>query len=296
MKKVLYSFLCVILALSFVLTSCGKTGEPGKAQITDFGKIKNSFWIANETYGDVGHYKLCVFTDDSVMLYDMSYDAGESLTDMFVRMLSGVKKKNPDLQFDDFQSFITADVSVDGLKSYLYLITVNPDEGQIIAGNQDLVFNYQSNGSIKCHGDTYAPRDSFVHQLENAFLSAKESISSSEKEAFLAKYADAVTNREVQYDPIGNLNKSFIISGKASLDDYYNYEYRNFSAVYYCIEITPKGGGYTDRWYIYANREKFSELYKALLESGKTLTLICEAKYYNASQNRLASLVDYYID
>lgn len=110
---------------------------------------------------------------------------------------------------------------------------------------------------------------------------------------FNKKYTDLPTAREVQYNKWGYLAQKFLITGSAQLDDYYNWGYDGLEALYFCIKIRPTGGTYSDEWYIYADRNKFSDLYQSLLNGSKTVSLVSEMWFYDTGSNNMATLVDH---
>ena len=79
----------------------------------------------------------------------------------------------------------------------------------------------------------------------------------------------SLDNYDIQYNMANNLNNSFILTGYAELDDYYNYGYRNLESECFCINITPESGSYSDRWYIYINRDGTERLFEYLLDNGR---------------------------
>lgn len=110
---------------------------------------------------------------------------------------------------------------------------------------------------------------------------------------FNKKYSNLPDAREVQYDKLSYIGNEFLISGYAELDDYYNYGYDDMESVYFCINIRPTGGSYSDEWYIYADRSKFAELYKSLLDGPKNISLVAELWFWSTGGNNMATLVDY---
>lgn len=110
---------------------------------------------------------------------------------------------------------------------------------------------------------------------------------------FNKKYSDLPTAREVQYDKYGHLFDDFIITGTAELDDYYNWGYENYEYGFFCINIRPTGGTYSDEWYVYANRNTFSDLYASLQSGSKNVTLVAQLIYVDTGSNNMATLVDY---
>lgn len=110
---------------------------------------------------------------------------------------------------------------------------------------------------------------------------------------FNKKYSNLPNAREVQYDKLSYIGKSFLVSGYAELDDYYNYGYDNLESVYFCINIRPTSGSYSDEWYIYADRNEFAELYETLLNGPKNVNLVAEIWFWPTGSNNMAALVDY---
>ncbi|MBO4733994.1 MAG: hypothetical protein J5662_05900, partial [Clostridia bacterium] len=115
---------------------------------------------------------------------------------------------------------------------------------------------------------------------------------------FNKDYANLPTAREVQYNKYGYATKCFIISGVAELDDYYNWSWENCEYTYFCINIRPMGGNYSDKWYIYANRDNFSDLFEILLKSSKRVTLVAYLSVtdLDTGSNNMARLVDYMLE
>lgn len=108
---------------------------------------------------------------------------------------------------------------------------------------------------------------------------------------FMKENSTTLTAKEVQYDMANKVGQNFGLSGKAELCDYYNWGYdESIKSEYFCTEITPSGG-YSERWYIYFNREIGSELYKDLLD-GKTVMVFVIAKIdeslYDENQGSMA--------
>lgn len=143
-----------------------------------------------------------------------------------------------------------------------------------------------------CQDDRSEQR-TYKNNYSNSSLNPTED---SKKQEFLAKYPDALQAREVKYNPLQCLGKNFVLSGRAELDDYYNYDYRGLESVYFCIHVTPEGGSYADSWYIYADRSSKSELYEQLMNGTiSDITLICKGIYPDSLKEEMANLTDYYI-
>ena len=126
----------------------------------------------------------------------------------------------------------------------------------------------------------------------NSYIADKVKEFYNEK-VFQQKYSDLPSAREVQYDKYGHLFDNFIITGTAELDDYYNWGYENYEYGYFCINIRPTGGTYSDEWYVYANRKTFSDLYESLQSGSKNVTLVAQMIFVDTGSNNMATLVDY---
>ncbi|WP_404321821.1 hypothetical protein LG298_15160 [Cytobacillus firmus] len=70
--------------------------------------------------------------------------------------------------------------------------------------------------------------------------------------------------RDVQFDMQNNLDQKFAIMGNASLDTYYNYGFSNLEQSHFAVSVEDEGAGYADRWVLYFDRSKFSNLYETL--------------------------------
>jgi len=112
-------------------------------------------------------------------------------------------------------------------------------------------------------------------------------------DVFNSKYGNLPTCREVQYNKFGYLAQEFTIEGTAELDDYYNYGYDEMEPLYFCMHVTPTGGGYSDSWYIYANRTQFSELYNKLLNGTVRSNFVARLVFHDTGGNNMATLCDY---
>jgi hypothetical protein len=84
-------------------------------------------------------------------------------------------------------------------------------------------------------------------------------------------------NKDVQYNMKNNLNQYFSLEGSAELDDYYNYGFNtSLEEDYFCLSVTPSGGSYSDRWYIYCNKESFQEVFDETIDNGSiSVKMIC---------------------
>ncbi len=111
----------------------------------------------------------------------------------------------------------------------------------------------------------------------------------SEDEKFMDEYNISLTGKEVQFNLANNLNKEFFLNGNVELCDYYNYGYTNEKA-YFCGQLTPVDGGYSDSWYLYFHRDSFDNVYEALLEGNLDMRISAKipSKVYERGQGNMA--------
>ena len=87
-----------------------------------------------------------------------------------------------------------------------------------------------------------------------------------ELKKFMEEREITLTSKEVQYDKEQNKTTPFAIKGEATLSDFYAYGLGNTEAIekdFYCIRVDQET--YSEGWYIYLERESFSDLYDELL-------------------------------
>lgn len=108
----------------------------------------------------------------------------------------------------------------------------------------------------------------------------------------LARYMDEnnikLTAKDVQFDMESNLDKKFAIMGSAELDDYYNYGFDDIEGDYFCVQVEPYGGKYSDRWYLYFHRDSFEALFNKLKQGDRTIIATCtipKYRYKNGMNN-----------
>lgn len=97
--------------------------------------------------------------------------------------------------------------------------------------------------------------------------------------------------KEVQYDMANNLDTDFYLEGTVELCDYYNYGYTN-EEKYFCGEITPTDGNYSDSWYLYFHRESFDSIYDTLLTGSIDLMVVAKipSTSYESGQGNMAKV------
>lgn len=298
--RALFTMVMMLAVLSGLLSGCAdnSTGEEKMifsdgSELADYAQ--NTYWVSQPQYANSEHFILCCFTEDRCIKFDLSRDPGESLADMFGQMLRQMQQSGHSLDYEDVYDFLGSVPAVDALVYTSEQIQYDPADGSARATSGTSVWKFYNDETMKHHGDSYIQSEHLLI-LEYAFDDACKSIKEVAKETFLNKYPNAASYKDVKYDPYSYLGRNFVITGTAELDDYYNYEYRDLEYSYFCIAIEPVNGSYSDRWYIYAKRNTFQELFQTL-KNGKsiTITLVCQGQFVNATKNSLATLTDYFI-
>ena len=215
----------------------------------------------------------------------------------FFRMQSEIiengSKKYSDITFEDFYK----DEFIDSGYHARHKIEFESSKG-IAKSSDSKVFIALDDGNISDDG-TISNDDGKIYRKISEDVNYVEDLLKSEfdesiKELiFNEKYPNLPTSREVQYDKYGHLFDNFIITGTAELDDYYNWGYENYEYAYFCIQITPSAGSFSDRWYVYAERNKFADLYSSLQSGSKNVTLVAQMIFVDTGSNNMATLVDY---
>lgn len=295
MKKILAALLVGIMILA--LAGCSDS-KPSKSNFNNYTtnakprKFKDTLEFSLENYscstveGNTVHYK--VYYGFVNRFVDFSFPSDESLTNYIKRLLQSYEDLSA---ARSLTGIILLPPDIDGIE-YEQLENKEYDlqKGQIKSNGGVCVEFFQDN-TIK-HGNDIYKRDDGFKELSAAFNEAMIEI-------YTEKYGKLATYKDVKYDPLSYLNKYFTVSGTVELDDYYNYDYRDLESVYFCICITPTGGGYTDRWYIYCDRGKYKNLLESLKNNEKfeittKLTIVCKSGYPDSLKEEMANLVDYF--
>lgn len=115
-----------------------------------------------------------------------------------------------------------------------------------------------------------------------------------EFQEYLEENHVTLDNFDVQYDMANNLDKLFTISGVAELSDYYNWGFdKSLESSYFCLQVIPDGGGYTNRWYLYCSRESFNGVIEKAKKKGKIyISAVCRipSSVFNKNQQCQAEL------
>lgn len=270
MKRILLALLCVMTV--FAVVSCSENKNVEENDVSEPKVTFESMELMREAVDGVwincksGDY--LIIKDGQLSIFD------EQTKQVALNKLSG--------EANDFDSF--EDFYVRYLKECGEEIEYDYKRGCVILKSTNTIFF-----EMQDHDDAYG---------ENSISFMKDFITENELKEDLAeeyinlKYPNAPTNKDVQFDKYGNIGKDFIISGTAELDDYYNWGYKDFQAGYFCIQVTPTYGSFSDRWYIYASRSEFSELFDKLKNESRNVNLVARLIFADTGSNNMATLVE----
>ena len=107
-------------------------------------------------------------------------------------------------------------------------------------------------------------------------------------EEYKEKKGITLNAEDVQFDMANNLDKKFLITGTAKLEDYYNYGFTN-EKDYFSTYVTPNDN--SDSWYVFFERESYSELYEMLKDQGSTsvyISAVIPKNVYKQGQGNMA--------
>ncbi|MFS0776098.1 hypothetical protein ABC255_08840 [Neobacillus sp. 3P2-tot-E-2] len=131
---------------------------------------------------------------------------------------------------------------------------------------------------------------SFINSVVKENETKKVVAMEDKKYKFMKEAGVSLTAKEVQFNMSNNLDEKFFLEGTIELCDYYNYGFTNESK-FFCGQVTPLDGGYSDSWYLYFNRTSYSKLYDGLLNGQVSNILIAAqipSKVYKSSQGNMA--------
>jgi hypothetical protein len=110
---------------------------------------------------------------------------------------------------------------------------------------------------------------------------------------FMKEKNVTLTGKDVQYDMKNNLDKEFVVMGMGKLSNYYNYGFdSSIESRYFCVEVTPFNGSYSDRWYLYFTRADFGVLFNNLKQGEKGILAVCNIprSVYEPGQGNMAEV------
>lgn len=290
--------LCIFLTLAAVVTlvsGCSTQppqSGPGTSQATesrrpfsDEAELKDyalSFWVCEPPdSASTSRYQLRFFYEGTCFSWNFSYGTDQTLADCLKEVLW-----HDVVSYKSTTQLLLAEINANGMESLRLDVAYDVENSQIVDENGETVGIFLEDGTLKC-GQEIFHREERPADLSTAFIQAKTSL-------FTDIYGDLTTYEQVKYNPIAHIGTKFLLTGTAELDDYYNYDYRDMEALYFCVCVTPTGGGYADRWYIYCERGEYAELFDTLTQGPVSdIVLVCRGMFYDSIQHEMAGLVDY---
>lgn len=275
MKKILSLLICI--ALTVTLVGCG-------SRFDDSSKMANTLetgvWYTLGSYGGGQAYeKFQMFSDGECISIEIARPSNEDLVSFFQKEITANSKK-----IKSFTDFLTES---DAVTVQTTSITYEPKEG-VVFSNEKQFASVTDDGKLLKDGDSYRNLSGF-DTIELYFTQAYEKY-------FENTYGKLDSAMTVQFNKYGYLGSAFLAKGTAQISDYYNWFYSDLSFAYYCVELEPEGGSYSNRWYLYGDRSALSGLYEKL-KSGQKKNVACVCRMYSpeTGTNNMATIVDYYI-
>jgi len=111
-------------------------------------------------------------------------------------------------------------------------------------------------------------------------------------DVYMTKNNITLKAKDVQFDMVNNLDKNFGIEGIASLGDYYNYGFTDNKNTF-CIKVNTDNTE-TNSWYLYCDRNSFTELYNILKEKNSYIVATCNISKneYKTGQGNMAEVTN----
>lgn len=127
-------------------------------------------------------------------------------------------------------------------------------------------------------------------QSENTSTPKKEKFKL-DAEKFMSDNNITLKAIDVEFDMGNNVDNSFLIEGKASLSDYYNYEYRDDNKNKFSVQVSPLSNNAGDYWHVYFDREEFKDLYELLKRGPQNILVkaVNPADKYREGMGNLAT-------
>lgn len=239
MKRI-FCIICLLLVFG-IISGCNQKPSSVRQEIWDQG-IQYTIYI-NKVLEEKGETEEGF--NDAFLSFASSYNETE-LSDTEKEILDNLRNLN--LNF---------------LKIHLFQLTGGETEEERneydkFYANLEKIYGKSNLSSNNLNEDfiTTASVDSVV----------KETVTKQDEiEEFKKKAGISLTADEVRFNMSNNLDMKFFLEGNIELCDYYNYGFTN-DRKFFCGQVTPLDGGYTDSWYLYFNRESFAKLYNKLLD------------------------------
>lgn len=268
--------------------SVAKSAKPMKFSSDDeFREYAEKLWV-KESSGKNGngvestYLNMVFFTDEKEFVRDFSYPKDQKLEEA-LRPVIKYNEEHYAKSFHDSIEFFAVMTTGEGVVAGNPEIEFDRENAQIKSGGE-ILGTFYNDGTYRTSNIEYKAAD--FKDFTNAFVAAKTT-------QFEEDYGELKSFKDAKYDPYSSVGKRFLLTGTAELDDYYNYDYRGLEGIYFCVCITPTGGGYSDRWYIYCSRNMYNDLFETLKKGSLKMMMICSTSYPDSLKNGLAELKDY---
>lgn len=257
------SVLFLFLALSIFLVGCG---EPDRMSIEEYNvKEREIYEILVEIAEDLYPIGMDAIKT-KVIRTDYDINAMHSYNiEMLIEYMSENVPKEKENDFSDIVSLI----------GWTQVRVYNCENGTKLDGKQVEYWQRYIDSSNKLF-EKYDKTQQDIIYANNPV------------QKYMDERAITLTGKDVQYDMANNLDEKFVIDGRAELNDYYNYCFDDIEKDYFCVEVTPTGGSYSDRWYLYFNRDSFKELFEKLKQGEHHIIATCiipKNRYENGMDN-----------
>jgi transcriptional regulator with XRE-family HTH domain len=165
---------------------------------------------------------------------------------------------------------------------------------QVPSDNNNDAFGKFDNGNSNDNNPAVNDSDDSGNARNDGY---DESAAAKKDEALIYDFSKVeLTAKDVQYDKINNIGKSFVLEGKGELATYYGWGWKNDESTHFSVRVRPGGTYvYSEIWTVYFSRENDKELFNALKSGSLSLKLICiipSGKFNKNSSNANDNLAE----
>lgn len=263
LKKHLFIFMVFVLT---ILTACGENTQ----KYAKPDAIRDELWDKSK--------QLSILIINTVNTSDKFDDGIPAVTGMyqrFSRELPDVTEKEQEL-IDDVSNLFDTSINE-------FLSRVFDENSKEYTEAKEKIENWFGASELK-----YENYDSAI--LSAYFDKAEQNeIDSDPVKIFMDENNITLTAKDVQFNMPNNLDRDFVLSGTAKLDDYYNYGFdTSIEPEYFNLELKPDDG---DRWSLYLERASFTKLFDDLQNRGEihiTVSAIIPTSNFKPNQGNMA--------
>lgn len=297
MKKLLAMILAFCMMVVCFAGCSDKEDKVEKASFSDVEDMEeyltDKYWACDVITEQEARYTFLWYEDEEMCIVEFTRGADQSLDEMLDELFAGLTEEDTEIAgLSDLM------IASDGGRVFTDSVTLDPENGTATSLDTTITtvtYEFFDDDTMVYNGDKYAMYEEWDSlELISAFDNALSRYKAKKKQAFMDKYENAVSYKDVRYSPYSYLGSTFLIEGTAELDDYFNYDYRDMEMLYFCIAVTPTGGGYTDIWYIYADQYQHKDLLEKLKNGSiSNITIAAHGYYPDSLKNGMATLRDY---